>query len=193
MTLYHGSPAAGITLLEPRTADHGKPYIYLSVSRTAAGLYLANAVEKPYYWFPYGFDGRGRVEYHELYPHALDEVYSGQSGYIYTVSAKESGLLTLNGIPHARLSEKPLPVSGCEEIPDCRVWLAEREKAGEFVLRRYEDKTPEQLSGWYKMLLGYIREKNMISSPECSYARFIREKFPFIWEEYVHSEIEEKI
>lgn len=25
----------------------------------------------------------------------------------------------------------------------------------------------------------------MIETPECSYARFVREKFPWIWEKYV--------
>lgn len=56
MTLYHGSNTGNIQILEPRLADHDKPYIYMTTIDVVAAFYLCNAVEKPFYWFPYGFE-----------------------------------------------------------------------------------------------------------------------------------------
>ena len=56
MRLYHGSNILGLDVLKPRVADHERPYVYMTTIDTVAALYLCNAVEKPYYWFPYGFD-----------------------------------------------------------------------------------------------------------------------------------------
>ena len=56
MILYHGSNTGDIQVLEPRQADHDRPYIYMSTLEVVAAFYLCNRVERPYYWFPYGFD-----------------------------------------------------------------------------------------------------------------------------------------
>jgi hypothetical protein len=37
---------------------------------------MVNAVKRPYYWFPYGFNDQGIPVYEELYPNALKEVSS---------------------------------------------------------------------------------------------------------------------
>lgn len=34
------------------------------------------------------------------------------------------------------------------------------------------------------MIYEYIKEKNMISIPDCSYAKFVQNKFPQVWEKY---------
>ena len=75
MILFHGSNTENIKILEPRQADHDRPYIYLTTLEIVAGFYLINAVERPYYWFLYGF-GRNGIEYHELFPNALKEAAS---------------------------------------------------------------------------------------------------------------------
>ncbi len=72
MTLYHGSNTANIKILEPRQADHARPYVYMTTIDVVAAFYLCNAVERPYYWFPYGFESNSIIPvYHELYPNAL--------------------------------------------------------------------------------------------------------------------------
>ena len=84
MILFHGSRISGIKTLQPRQADHDQPYIY--------AFYLCNALQKPYYWFPYGFEN-GNMDvpiYNELYPDALREVSEGVHGYIYKVNVKEN-------------------------------------------------------------------------------------------------------
>lgn len=36
------------------------------------------------------------------------------------------------------------------------------------------------------MIIEYMREKSMQSIPDCSYARFVRGKFPYIWERFLN-------
>ena len=184
MILYHGSNTFGLTTLEPRLADHERPYVYMSTLEIVAGFYLVNAVERPYYWFPYGFDQDGTVHYHELYPNALREVSEGKSGCIYTVETDEKDVLPFKNIPCARLGTVPMKVVDCLEIPDCYQWLTEQERLGAFHLCRFEDKTESQLRWWHDNILEYIAEKEMIKTPNCSYAAFVRRKFPDVWADY---------
>lgn len=66
MTLYHGSNIAGIEILKPNQADHDRSYVYMTTIDVVAAFYLCNAVERPYYWFPYGFENNSNVPiYHE--------------------------------------------------------------------------------------------------------------------------------
>lgn len=185
MVLFHGSKTADIKVLEPRIADHEKPYVYLSTSEAVAAIYLCSAVEKPYYWFPYGFNENGIPVYHELYPNALREISECVKGYIYTVEADENQLIPFKNIPCARLSEKPLSISGCVEIQDAYELYLKYEREGKMRISRFENKTPEQLRAWYDMLISYLDEKDMKRNPSCSYARYIKSKLPQVWEEYI--------
>ena len=49
MKLFHGSRTVGIKVLEPRLADHDRPYVYMTTNEIVAAFYLCNAVVKPYY------------------------------------------------------------------------------------------------------------------------------------------------
>lgn len=185
MILYHGSNIGGIKMLEPKLADHDRPYVYLSTIEIVAGFYLVNAVKRPYYWFPYGFDKEGHVEYHELYPNALKEVSEGRRGFLYKVDTDEKNVISFKNIPCARLGIVPMKVMSYIEIDDCFQWLIEQEKEGKFKLCKYEDKSRREMQGWYNMIYSYIKEKNMIETPDCSYAVFVKQKFPNVWEQYI--------
>ena len=113
MILYHGSNIADIKILKPHQADHDRPYVYMTTIDVVAAFYLCNAVEKPYYWFPYGFEYDSNVPiYNELYPNALKEVSEGVSGYIYEVRAEECQVIPFKNIPCARLATEPVAVTG---------------------------------------------------------------------------------
>jgi len=185
MRLFHGSRTEGIAVLEPRLADHDRPYIYMSTIDVVAAFYLCNAVERPYYWFPYGFDKAGVPVYHELYPHALREVSEGVRGFIYEVDAQESDVLPFKNIPCARLGTVPMPVSTVTEVPDAWQLMQQYMAEGKLRLGRFEDKSDAELERWRTMLAGYLAEKKMVETPDCSYARFVREKFPMVWEKYI--------
>ena len=54
--LYHGSGTGGLPTLEPRLADHGRPYpwwtkgnLYLTANAVVASFYMVKAVDPPYY------------------------------------------------------------------------------------------------------------------------------------------------
>ena len=117
MRLYHGSNVLGLDVLKPQLADHDRPYVYMTTIDSVAALYLCNAVEKPYYWFPYGFDETGDVPvYHELYPNAFKEVSEGVSGCIYVVDTNEDQYIPFKNIPCARLGIVPMETP--EQIRD---------------------------------------------------------------------------
>lgn len=187
MILYHGSNVGEIKILEPRQADHDKPYVYLSAIEAVAAIYMCNAVERPYYWFPYGFE-QGNTDvpvYYELYPDALREVSQGVHGYLYLAEADETQVISLKNIPCARLAVKPIPVLRCTEVSNVYELLQRYINEGKLKVRRYEDTSQDKLEKWYDMILGDIREMQLYKTPDCSYAEFIKKKFPFVWDKYM--------
>lgn len=186
MLLYHGSNVTGLKQLNPNLADHDRPYVYLTTLETVAALYLCNAVERPYYWFPYGFENGNDIPvYHELYPNALRQVSEGVSGCIYVVDASEDQFVPFKNIPCARLGTVPLDVEDRIDVPDAFALLQNYIRNGKLKVSRYEDKTPEQLEWWYSAVADHMSEKNMIETPDCSYARFVKNKLPRAWEIYL--------
>lgn len=189
MRLYHGSNTGGIVILEPQLADHDKPYVYLTTIDVVALFYLCNAVERPYYWFPYGFSKSdfSTPIYEELYPNALREVSDGVHGYIYELDVDESQVIPFKNIPCARLATKPVQITSCKEVENAYELLLNYERLGKLKVSRFEEKTETQLDWWWNEICSYIKEKDMIDSPNCSYARFVREKFPHVWDKYIKS------
>lgn len=186
MRLYHGSNTANIDVLKPNLADHDRPYVYMSTIEVVAAFYLCNAVDRPYYWFPYGFEKSSAVPvYHELYPNALREVSDGVRGYIYAVDAEESQVIPFKNIPCARLATEPINVSACTVIENAYDFFSECEKLGTLKISRFEEKSTQQLNWWYSCCVDYLMSKNMIKTPTCSYAAFIQNKLPQVWEQYV--------
>lgn len=142
MILYHGSNIANIKILEPKQADHDRPYVYMTTIDVVAAFYLCNAVERPYYWFPYGFEGGSNVPiYHELYPNALREVSEGVNGYIYEVHAEEKQVIPFKNIPYARLATKPIEVKKCVQVENAYDLFMEYVRQGKMKVSRFEDKT----------------------------------------------------
>ncbi len=131
MVLYHGSNFANIKVLRPNQADHDRPYVYMTTIDVVAAFYLCNAVPRPYYWFPYGFEGGSNIPvYHELYPNALKEVSEGVSGYIYEVLAEENQIIPFKNIPCARLATEPIEVMKCTKVENAYALFMEYMKQG---------------------------------------------------------------
>ena len=183
MRLFHGSNILGLDELKPHLADHDRPYIYLSTIEVVAGFYMVNAVERPYYWFPYGFDN-GIPVYFELYPNALKEVSEGKTGCIYEIEVDEKDVLPFKNIPCARLGTVPMKVVNYTKISDAYEWFMQEELEYKLKVIRYGTMNRKQMNNWYRMNFDYIKDKNMIKTPECSYAKFVQWKFPHVWEQY---------
>ena len=185
MILYHGSNTANIQVLQPHLADHDRPYIYMSTLEVVAAFYMCNAVERPYYWFPYGFDKETGVPvYHELYPDALKEVSNGVSGSIYIVDADEDSILPFKNIPVARLATQPVKVLKEIKVENAYDLFMQYVAEGKMKIGRFEDKTEKAIANWHSMVLSYIKEKDVVKTPDCSYALFVKEKFPSVWRQY---------
>ncbi len=186
MVLYHGSNTANIKVLRPNQADHDRPYVYMTTIDVVAAFYLCNAVERPYYWFPYGFESDSGIPvYHELYSNALKEVSEGVSGYIYEVHAEENQIIPFKNIPCARLATELVAVTKCVRVENAYDLFLDYVKQGKMKIDYFENKTEQQLDWWYSSVTEYMKEKNMIKTPDCSYAAFVREKLPKAWERYV--------
>ena len=184
MILYHGTNNGNIDKLIPMQADHDRPYIYLSENEVVASFYTINCVDRPFYWFPYGFTREHIPKYDETYPDALHEACEGKIGFVYTVDATLANLIPFKNIPGAWLSTVPLEVIYKKEISDPYAWFLECERDGKLVISRYENKSERELLGWDTLILEYISEKKMLETPDCSYAKFVREKFPQVWKHY---------
>lgn len=186
MRLYHGSNIGNIKKLQPNKADHERPYVYMSTIEIVAAFYMCNAVEKPYYWFPYGFAQNSQIPiYHELYPNALREVSEGVSGYIYEVDVSDEQVICFKNIPCARLATQPIDVVECKQITNAYDLFMQYVEQGKMYISRFEDKTKEQLNWWYNELVEYLKDKDMIQNPDCSYALFVKKNLPQVWDKYL--------
>lgn len=178
--LYHGTSVAGLKRLRPTLSEHGKPYIYFASNMTVATFYTVHRVERPYNWFPYGFDKNGVPVYDEYYPDALADVYSGKTGYIY-LCENISDIQNPTNINCAYVCEKDVDVNDVIEIADMYEWFLERENLGELRINRYENLTQRQKERFGRIILSEIEENGLKQNPDCGYAKFIKEKFPDVW------------
>ena len=146
--ICHGSNTRGLTVLRPHQADHDRPYIYLVTMDVVAAFYLWNAVERPYYWFPYGFTEGNTPIYHELYPDALREVSEGVTGTLYEVEAGEDQVIPFPNIPCARLGTAPLEVTGHQEVKNAYELFRILIRQGRLCVGKFEDKSERELQNW---------------------------------------------
>lgn len=183
---YHASPTHCIEVLEPRVSNHGEPRVYLSRKRENTLPYLSNAIEKycketgfvhdgPWQkWGSYGFI-EGRLCMDEYWPGALEDTYRGVSGYIYAAS-EVPGMEELKGIPGAVITSQPVPVMGCEYVPDAYEAILIAAEEGRILIRRYEE-LPEKMLAWIESSIKQ-EYKGAESSP--TYRHFLMGKFPEI-------------
>ena len=188
MLYYHASPTPGIEILEPRVSNHGTPLVYVSQKRENVLVYLSNAVEKfchetgfvhdgPYYkWASYGFTKEGVLQLEEYWPGALEDTYAGVQGYIYTVPPTDA-LQPMQDIPAAYSAAQPLPVCGCEQVPDALEAIIAAETADLVRIRRYE-----QLSeNTHRWLAKVIPQDFAANGDHPEYQAFLRAKFPALF------------
>lgn len=188
MLFYHGSSRSDLRMLEPFTADHGKPYVYFTTDEVSAGFYAASAVERPYYWFPYGYDPSGKPFYAEIYPSAFTEAYQNKTGYVYTCEVDEKKLLRFASNRNTRMSTEPVAVSHCERIENLHDWFLQREREGRLTIQRFSNFSQEALSLWQEIILEELREVCPGKDKQNSYARFVQEKMPAVWSRYLREE-----
>lgn len=186
--LFHASQTADIQILTPHISNHGTPLVYLSAKRENTLVYLSNAVEKfcretgfPHEgsfrkWASYGFTPEGLLCLEEYFPNASKETYEGVSGYIYRAE-NASSCIKQSDIPHAFITELPVPVTGCEYIPDAYEAIIRAAEKGEILLRRYEEHTASKMEWIHRSVLSAYDEA--ADHPE--YRAFLKGKFGFLF------------
>ena len=163
-------------------SEHKKPYIYFSSNPVVAAFYTVHCIERPYNWFPYGFHKDNIPVYDEYYPGAFSDVYSGKQGFIYCCD-DIFDMQNPTNINCAYVCEHDIEVGNVIEIADMYEWFLEREKNDELKINLYENLTQKQKDGFRKIILNEIEENDLKHKPDCGYSKFIREKFPDIWNE----------
>ena len=134
--LYHGSPIAGVELLEPRPSRvlGGEAGLFATPSRAAALSFLAP-------WRDEDFEQgsiNGRLYMREQAPGNYEKFFGGRKGYLYKLPsagfAPDARLTRFE-----RLSDRPAAPTSSEEIPDILAALAADPS---ILLLRYGDPLP---------------------------------------------------
>ena len=187
---YHASPLGNISRLEPRISNHGISLIYFSRKRENVLVYLSNAVEKYckgtgfafdgnwQKWGSYGFGKDGRLCLEEYYPGAIEDTYSGVSGYVYSVAEIEDSGFELQ-IPDASTSSVPVDVADPEFVADAYKEILEAEKKGLITIVRYVEQTDKK-KDWIERT---IKQEYEDAGDHPEYRHFLKGKFPILAKE----------
>lgn len=168
---YHGSDISGLTELRPFISEHKKPYIYFSTNPVVALLYCVRPLEKPFSWYPYGFDGE-TVVYSEYYMGAFADIYKGKKGYLYECTNMPNAENPTN-INCAYTCENPVKVYDVTEIPDIYEKLMEYLDKGLFRVKPFAEISEKEMQMVYDDLQSTISKYNLLSNSECQMSKFI--------------------
>ena len=174
MILYHGSFVSGIDILRPFASNHDRPYVYLTHSRVLATIYAHNPMTRPNGFFTYWWDKDGCLCYDEYFENQLEEIYAGQTGYVYEC---EGEFPQLEKMPWVYLTEGHVRVKSCTEIPDIYAALLRYEQEGLLKVRRWGDISPKQREIWENVVRRSLESTDRNSPVGMEYERFVKAHF----------------
>ncbi len=175
LTYYHGSPTDGLQELIPSASKYfNKPSrVSMTTLRTMALFYTARQFE-----YTYGYDKMGRIHFMEYFPNALNILYRGKSGFIYTCHPTEA---VPTEIPNEYVSRFPVKTTEKIKIPDISLALLAEEKAGRLIILRYET-LPAKTLEWITNMQTYIIRQNHLNKQNTPLAEYMRTNYPICWE-----------
>lgn len=176
MTLYHGSPKAGLQELQPAAsslADKKERLVYLTSLPTAALFYGVRCFE-----YTYGYNWKdgvpGGLHYIECFPNALYTLYGGKTGFLYSCEAEG---LAATQKPNEYVSSQPVPIARCQEIPDLYEALLEAEQQGRLEIFRYETLSQKMLMRIEQTAIQIVKEQNLRQA-DTPFADYMRTRYP---------------
>lgn len=174
MAYYHCSPAAGLTVLQPRKPESfEKPArVYLTTLLPMALMYAVRNFE-----YSYGYTKEGQIHFDEYFPNALEILYRGKSASLYLCDPQST---ELTKIPNEAASEAAVPVISETYIPDACEALLEQERLGTLVIRRYHELSEEMLKWIRKVQAEIIQKADLIHTPGPK-ADYYRTHYPESW------------
>ena len=174
MPYYHCSPAAGLTVLEPRKPNSfEKPArVYMTTLLPMALMYTVQNYE-----YTYGYTKEGQIHFDEYFPNALELLYRGKSASQYLCDPEST---ETTRIPNEAISGSAVPIISETHIPDACEALLEQERLGTLVIRRHHE-LPEEMLNWIrKVEADCIRKSNLVNTPG-PMADYYREHYPESW------------
>ena len=182
MICYHGSIIPNLKVLLPFKMPHSnmeESCVYFTTYKPLASLYIW---PRKYMWLTYGFDKEDNLIYTESHPNALAEFYRDVKGYIYTSDVAKSDILeNKTGIRIAVAAKDKQKIMECETVGDAYQKILEYEKAGEIIIRRYDELTPKELQNNESMILSGIKRLSLLEGKH-PLSSFVSHKFPELWE-----------
>ena len=176
MELYHCSPTAGLTVLEPSVTKYfGKPrQVCLTASLPMALMYGIRHFE-----YTYGYTRAGRIYFAEYFPDALEQLYRGKPAWLYRCDLRPD--MERTAIPNEYVTSRPVPVAEERFIPDVCEALLEQERAGTLDIHRWAELDEGQRRWIVKAELETIEEHGLLRQPDSPFAAFVREHYPESW------------
>lgn len=174
MKLYHGSANPNIAVLRPFSSNHDKPYVYLTHSPVLATVYAHNPLPRPSGFFSYWWGKDGVLCYDEYFENQLEEIYAGQTGYVYECDGE---FPQLEQMPWVYLSEDPVPVARCTRIPDLYEQLLRYEQDGLLRIQRWKGASEQQRAVWVNVVKRSLQKTDMSTPAGRAYADYIRAHF----------------
>ena len=147
--LYHGTIIGGLKVIKANSKSHtsGKLVAYFTEDKCYALVCCRSRSEN---FVTMSLNKDGKQHYYERFPNQLETLYSGKQGYLYLPDNLD-GLK--NTQAHTWESEKDVPVSRCEGIPDVYTEILKEERNGDIVIHRYSEIDPAE----QKMHANYIK------------------------------------
>lgn len=174
MILYHGSNTEGIETLIPFASNHDRPYVYFTHSEILAAIYAHNPMTRPNGFFTYWWDKDGILCYDEYFENQLEEMYSGQKGFVYVCEGKWP---QLEKMPWVYLSEKPVKVKDYIEIPNLYHRLLGYEREGLLRVRRWSEASLKQREIWENVVKRSLAKTDIHTPSGMEYWDFIKKHF----------------
>ena len=131
--VYHGSSKPGLTRLEPFLCKHDKPYVYATTDYLVVLHFAAKGQGMFDGWSE--DDENGMPTYYEARPNSFKERYYGQKSYCYYLPGDT--FTDATGDPCEVVSEVPVDVLDCKEIPDVGLEYDKLIKEGKFRVVKY--------------------------------------------------------
>lgn len=174
MAYYHGSPTAGLTVLEPRKPESfEKPArVYMTTLLPMALMYSVRNYE-----YSYGYTKEGQIYFEEYFPNALEILYRGKSASLYLCDPEST---ETTRIPNEAISEKAVPVISETVVPDALEALLEQERLGTLVIHRYHELSQRKLDWIRRVEADTIRERDMLRQ-NGPMADYYRTHYPESW------------
>ena len=189
MLAYHGTCIGNIKELIPFSKSHNtikKSVIYLTPNATFALFYIWN---RSYKWVSFVVDDNDIVVFTEHYKNHLKEFYENISGYIYTCDGNHPFIYKTH-IKSVYNSEIPVPIIGCQEIPDVYYEIREREKTGKVRIKTYELLTNNEKDEIFSNTVRAIHMEKLLGASDYNLGDkidFIKQKFPEAWYTAIHN------